>query len=81
MSETGLVTRYATDAAHAHTNLTIFHAIINMLEGGVLYGPRPQRKAAQIVRLCKAAAQTELAAMDRATSALRAARKKGSRDA
>lgn len=57
-------------AAEAHTNLTVFHAVIRLLEGGTLYGARPQRPAQQIIKLCQRAAQSELAAYDRARSAI-----------
>lgn len=58
-------------AAHAHTNLNIFHAIIVILEGGTIYGGSgsAQRTAATIIELCKAEGARQLTAYDRARNA------------
>ena len=53
-------------ASEALANLTTFHTVIKILEGGTLYGSRPHEAAAKIIRLCKTAAGVELRAMDRA---------------
>jgi hypothetical protein len=63
---------YARLAAEAHTNLNVFHALANMVEGGTLYGARPQSAAAKIVRLCRYAAAKELAAFDHAMERIHA---------
>lgn len=57
-------------AADAHTNLNVFHAIVAILEGGTLYGPRPRRAKERIIAICQMAARCELAAMDRALESI-----------
>lgn len=64
------VRQRAEAVAEAHTNLTVFHAVRAILEGGTLYGTRPQRAAQRISDLCDKAARAELAAMDKAVEAL-----------
>lgn len=53
-------------AAQAHTNLTMFHAVIQLMEGGCLHGAPPE--AAQIIAVAKRAAGRELRAYDRAVA-------------
>lgn len=56
-------------AAHAHSNLNIFAAIVSILEGGHIYGPGAGsacRTADKIITLCKAEQARQLAAYDKA---------------
>ena len=47
-------------AAAAHTNLTMFGAVISLLESGCLYGNTPFKTAEKIIKLCKAEQQRQL---------------------
>jgi hypothetical protein len=60
------VKTHANDAAQAHTNLTMFHAVMQLMEGGVLYGASPQGSAAKIIRICKDEAAKQLRLFDAA---------------
>lgn len=51
-------------AAQAHTNLTMFHAIIRLAESGCFYGPHPELN--QIITIAKRAAGRQLAIYDTA---------------
>jgi hypothetical protein len=56
-------------AAHAHSNLNIFAAVVSILEGGHIYGPgagSANMTAAMIIELCKAEQARQLDAYDRA---------------
>lgn len=50
--------------AEAHTNLTMFHAIIALAESGCFYGAHPE--LSKIIDLAKAGAQRQFRAYDRA---------------
>lgn len=56
---------YVVEAAEARTDLTIFHAVIAMLEGGTL-SARAAPAAGRIIRQCRDAAQTCLVRYDAA---------------
>jgi BioD-like phosphotransacetylase family protein len=63
---------HAKIAARAHTNLTVFHAAINIFEGGCIYHEGSANADAQrIIDLCKAAAGRQLRLMDRHMKAIR----------
>jgi hypothetical protein len=53
-------------AARAHSNLSMFYAVIALLEGGGIYGHVPA--AQRIIKICKAEAGRQLAAYDRAVA-------------
>jgi hypothetical protein len=53
------------DAAEARTDLTIFHAVIAILEGGTL-SARSYDDAQRIIGICKAAGGKRLRDYDRA---------------
>jgi hypothetical protein len=55
----------ARAAAEARTNLTIFHAVVKILEGGTLTAPA-YKDAERIIAMCHVAAFKQLRAMDRA---------------
>lgn len=61
--------QHARNAACARTNLTIFHAVIEMLEGGTLTA-EADHDAHRIIGICKAAAQKQLRLMDRELRAI-----------
>lgn len=61
------LTQAVRDAAKAHTNLTMFHAIIAICESGCFYGH--QRETDQIVSIAKRAAGRQLALHDKAVAA------------
>jgi hypothetical protein len=60
----------ALKACHAHTDLNTFHAVINLLEGGLLYDPRSNRAANAIIKICKAERQRHLRRYDKAMETL-----------
>ena len=47
-------------AAEHHTNLTIFAAVVSLMEGGHLYGSSPHKTAEKIISLCKKEQQRQL---------------------
>lgn len=56
-------------AAQARTNLTIFHAVIAVLEGGTITRiGTAQDDAQRIIRVCRSAAQKQLGAYDRSVA-------------
>ena len=59
----------AAKVARAHTDLTIFYAVIAMLEGGTL-GPDVNTDASRIIAACKRAAGRCLVRMDAANAKL-----------
>lgn len=59
-----------TKVKHAHTNLTMFHAIIALAESGCFYGYVPELSG--IIQAAKRGAQRCLREMDRHTAALKA---------
>lgn len=61
---------WAEKAARAHTNLTMYHAIIALAEGGCFYGYQPA--LTKIISEAKRAAAVELRHYDEALSVLRA---------
>lgn len=65
MSAPKTIRDHAKDAAAARTNLTIFHAVIAILEGGTITAPA-DRDAQRIIELCKTARGKQLRLMDRA---------------
>jgi hypothetical protein len=48
------------EAAQAHTDLNIFHAVIGILEGGVLYTRGSRAAAERIIDICKSEAGKRL---------------------
>ena len=60
---------HAKDAARAHTDLTIFHAVIAILEGGTI-GPASSTDARRIIAHCRNAADPCLRRYDAALSKL-----------
>ena len=58
--------RNARLASEALTNLTIFNAIVSILEGGNIFGDRARSVATGMISTCKTAIQAELRAMDAA---------------
>lgn len=54
-------------AAEAHTNLTMYHAVIALCESGCFYGPH--RETDQIITIAKRAADRQLDLYDKATEA------------
>ena len=61
---------WVAKAAQAHTNLTMYHAIIALAEGGCFYGHQPA--LAKIIGEAKRAAGVELRHYDEAVSCLKA---------
>lgn len=57
-------------ALWAHTNLTIFSAIVSLLEGGVLKGVSAAKAAEKIRKICMDEEQRQLRDLDKATSTL-----------
>ena len=55
-------------AMDAHTNLTIYGAIVAILEGGTLSG-NVGGAPARIIKICKAEQQRQLTLMDKAVAA------------
>ncbi|OZI64591.1 hypothetical protein CAL20_02740 [Bordetella genomosp. 4] len=53
-------------AMHAHTDLTVFGAVIAILEGGCLYEPLSNEAAQQIIKICKREQQRHIRAVDAA---------------
>ena len=60
---------YAKEAARAHTDLNIFHAVINLMDGGFVSAPAGP-DAQRIVRLCRDAAERCLRRYDAALAKL-----------
>lgn len=58
---------HVKDACRAHTNLTVFAAVVAILEGGCLYGGN-QPEAAQIIRIAHRAQQRFLHEHDKAVA-------------
>jgi hypothetical protein len=58
------------NATHAHTNLSMFYAIIALCEGGLFYGPRPSKALSKIIKICKSEAVKELKQLDAGRAAL-----------
>jgi len=54
-------------AAEAHTNLSMYGAIISLCESGSFYTARPHNTLRKIIRMCKEQQQRELEVMDKAT--------------
>ena len=44
---------FAIDAAHHHSDLNIFGAIVALLEGGTLYSQSGHDAAHRVIRICK----------------------------
>ena len=61
----------AYDVARAHTHLSIFHSIKNILECGVIYGDNTA--ARKIIAICDAEVVRQLRIMDKALDKLEAA--------
>lgn len=59
------IEEHAKAATRAHTDLTVFHSIIAILEGGCIYGSVANRDANKLIRACKSAAVKQLAIMDK----------------
>lgn len=57
-------------AAEAHTNLTMYHAIVTLAESGGFYGYQPE--LAKIISVAKRAAQVQLRRYDEAASIIKA---------
>jgi ABC-type arginine/histidine transport system permease subunit len=65
-----------TDAANAHTNLSVFAVVKGVLESGALYGAGEQAAAAHISKLCDQAMQRQLKVYDKEVAAIVKAMKK-----
>ena len=61
----------AKEASRAHCNLNVFHGIVALLEGGVIYS-ESYGAADRIIKICKAESQRCLKRYDRALTALKA---------
>ena len=57
------------EAAHAHTDLNLFGAIITHLEGGHLYTSSSEKTAQKIIDLCKVEMRSQLRNYDKARNA------------
>jgi hypothetical protein len=57
--------------AQGHTDLTIFHAIISICEGGTLYRTDSHKAALKIIAICKAQAARSLRVHDQGLAALK----------
>lgn len=53
-------------AMHAHTDLTVFGAVIAILEGGCLYSPSSNTAAQQIINICQQEQQRHIRVVDAA---------------
>ena len=57
-------------AAKSHTDLSIFVAIVKILEGGCIYTASGQRMASRIIKLCEAESTRQLRIYDAAMKEL-----------
>lgn len=55
------------DAAEAHSNLTTLAAVVEILEGGCIYGPN--KAAEEIIRIAKREQRVQLRKYDKARAA------------
>ena len=61
----------AVEAAHAHTNLNVWAAVVAILESSSLYGPSSQHRAApRVIAIAKREEQKFLRKYDAALAAL-----------
>ena len=58
--------KHIDDAMWAHTNLTVFHAIVAMLEGGTIRGSAADATAQRVIAICKKETYRQLKLMDSA---------------
>jgi len=56
---------HVRDGAEAHSNLNTWHAVIAILEGGLLYGGRTDKPSHRIIAIAKAESLKELALYDK----------------
>jgi hypothetical protein len=71
MSHEKVIKELVHDAANAHTRLSTFYAVIELLEGIMPGGcGRANRTASSIIQQCKAAAQVQLEKYDAAVDKL-----------
>jgi hypothetical protein len=54
------------DAAQHHSDLNVFHAILAILEGGVVYSQSGRVAAERIIKLCKEENQKQVRLYDNA---------------
>lgn len=59
------------EAAHAHSTLNVFGAVVALLEGGLIYdgSGTGARTAAKIIAICNAEGQRQLKRYDKAVEA------------
>jgi hypothetical protein len=55
-----------TAAIYAHNDLSIFAAVVGLLESGVVYSLRGKKTADKIIDICKAATHVQLRVRDAA---------------
>lgn len=72
MSREPRLVKLVREAAEAHTDLTMFYAVISLLEGGHLYCSSSQADAQRIIGICKRAAGRRLHEYDRAVAKITA---------
>ena len=58
------------DAAEAHSNLTVYGAVISILEGGCIHGGR-YKDSNRIIKIAKEAMQKELILYDAAVAMIK----------
>ncbi len=56
----------------AHTDLTIFHAVTKIMEGGTLYDNKSHKAAAKIITICNHESARHLRVLDAGRSAFNA---------
>lgn len=75
------LSEHIREAANAHTRLSTFHAVIELLEAIMPNGcPQASRTTSSIIRQCKAAAQLQLYKYDEASERIRLALEQSDRD-
>lgn len=65
----GSDSRTTRKSVEAHTNLSMFGAVIALMESGCIYGPTPHKTVEKIVNLCKAEQLRQLRLYDEAINA------------
>jgi hypothetical protein len=63
--------QWAQELAAHHTNLTMYHAIIELCEGGLFYGTTASSTVNKVKKICKAARQNELVHYDKCMEAIK----------
>ena len=55
---------------HVHTDLNIFHAVVQLMEGGLLYDTKSMEAASRIIAICQSQGARLLRAYDAGRAAL-----------